>query len=62
MVIIFIFLLSFLLFLLRFKGIIQYFIVCNDKSAVHLHEVVIVVSITILIILFLNVALQLLDG
>ena len=48
--------------LLLFEHIIKCFIVFPDKFAVHLHEVVIVVSITILISISLQVALQHVNG
>ena len=38
------------------------FVICHKKVVVHFHEVVIVVSITVLIILLLHVALQLLNS
>ena len=64
MVLKFIFFFLFLIFasLLLFEHIIKCFIVFPDKFAVHLHEVVIVVSITILISISLQVALQHVNG
>ena len=64
MVLKFIFFFLFLIFasLLLFEHIIKCFIVFPDKFAVHLHEVVIVVSITILISISLQVALQHING
>ena len=64
MVLKFIFFLFFFLFsgLFVFERVIKCFVVFHDKFTVHLHEVVFVVSITILISISLQVALQHING
>ena len=64
MVLKFIFFLFFFLFsgLFVFERVIKCFVVFHDKFTVHLHEVVFVVSITILISISLQIALQHING